>query len=291
MIRGVIVSLLFGIALVFSATLTLIVALIARIMPTKKLRIRATEIAHLAPTLWMILNKWIANISSYKRWNIQGTGELDPKSWYLIIANHASWLDIIVLGIVFNRKIPLLKFFMKKELLWSLPVAGFACYLLGYPFMRRHTVQDIKRNPQLRHQDMETTHQACERFREIPTTVMNFVEGTRFTKEKNEKQGQAYRHLLKPRIAGTAIVMNELGDILSGIVNVTIHYDTDNVGLWAFACGKFRKINVRYEVLPVTADLLGNYYEDREYRRRIQAWITELWTRKDNQLEQLNQTT
>jgi len=47
-------------------------------------------------------------------------------------------VDILVLEKVFNRKVPMLKFFIKKELLWTLPVAGWAAWLLDFPFMERY---------------------------------------------------------------------------------------------------------------------------------------------------------
>ena len=56
-------------------------------------------------------------------WDVEGVETLDRSEWYLVLANHQSWVDIAVLQRIFHRKIPFLKFFIKKELLW-LPILG-----------------------------------------------------------------------------------------------------------------------------------------------------------------------
>ncbi len=72
-----------------------------------------------------------------------------------------------------------------KKILWSLPIAGWACYFLGYPFIARHSHEEVRKNPQLKTKDIETTRAACAKFKEFPTTVMNFVERhTVYSREK-----------------------------------------------------------------------------------------------------------
>jgi 1-acyl-sn-glycerol-3-phosphate acyltransferase len=236
------------------------------------------------PGSFACINAWIMMISTRGHWDVLGTGALKKDGWYLMISNHASWIDIMVLGKVFYGKIPALKFFMKKELLWQLPFAGLACYLLGYPFMSRHSRADIKKNPSLRGKDIETTKSAC-RSLWVPTTLINFAEGTRFTEQKKERQQSPYQHLLKPHAGGVAVVLNELQDRLNGIVNVVITYAPKTPGIWAFACGRLGKVVVRYEVLPMTPDLLGDYHQDRDFRPQIQQWFAELWTKNDALIE------
>ncbi len=240
------------------------------------------------PVAWMSVNAWIMHLSTHGKWDIQGPS-LDPNAWYLLISNHQSWADILALGYVFNRKIPLLKFFLKQELLWSLPIAGLACKAAGYPFMKRHTRQALRKNPDLKSTDLATTHQACEKFKEHPCTIMNFVEGTRFSEEKRERQHSPYQHLLKPKSGGLAIVLSEMNPVLKGIVNVTIHYSNPEFSFLDFVCGRVSKIKVRYELLPVTPELIGNYTEDRAFRARFQVWLNTVWQNKDQLLDELKQ--
>lgn len=237
------------------------------------------------PEWFAKINSFIMQISTKKLWDISGTGTLDKNGWYLMISNHQSWLDILVLGNIFADKIPPLKFFMKKELLWQLPFAGLACYALGYPFMSRHSHAEIRKNPALKGKDVETTKKACQVLRIFPSTLINFVEGTRFTPNKHAKQLSPFKHLLKPRTGGISIVLQELNDILSGIVNVTIHYGHKPPTVWEFACGHFEKITIRYEVIPLTPELIGDYYSDRHFRSHIQQWLNTLWKSNDEFIE------
>ncbi len=236
----------------------------------------------------MDVNYWILQLSTYKKWQIEGADALDPQNWYLLICNHQSWMDILVLGVVFRKQLPILKFFMKKELLWSLPVAGWACYFLGYPFMARHSHEEVRKNPQLKTRDIETTRYACGKFKDFPTAVVNFVEGTRFTKAKHDAQQSPYQHLLKPKATGVALALQELHQQLSGILNVTLHYKPQNLSFWDFLSGKIVKIYLHYELLPVIPDLVGDPYEDRTFRRHFQQWLNGLWQEKDQQLDKLS---
>ncbi|PHQ82305.1 MAG: acyltransferase [Coxiella sp. (in: Bacteria)] len=287
-IRGCINSFLIIINMLFHGTLTFIFGCFVWILPPhwpiSKLGMRFVL---LIPRSWSQFNFWILKLSTFGKWDIQGDTILSRKNWYVMISNHQTWIDILLLGGTFCNNTPPIKFFMKKELIWTLPVAGVCCYLLGYPMMERHTRADIRKDPSLKGKDIETTKQACKKFRYLPTTVINFLEGTRFTQAKHDKQASPYRHLLKPKAGGTAIVMNELHDCLAGVLNVTVNYDTDNLSFFNIMSGNVRKISVYYEVLPITPEILGDYYEDRQYRARLQKWLNELWERKDELLDKL----
>lgn len=285
--RAVIAIILLVINMLFVATSILILFCLIHLLPKRSWRQRGQAWLQHWPIWWMDVNYWILQLSTYKKWQIEGQDSLQPDHWYLLLCNHQSWMDILVLGTVFRHQLPILKFFMKKELLWSLPVAGWACYVLGYPFMARHNHEEVRKNPQLKTRDIETTRIACGKFKEFPTAVVNFVEGTRFTAKKCEAQQSPYRHLLKPKATGAALVLQELHAELSGIVNVTLHYRPQGLSLWEFLRGKIDKIYVHYELLPITPDLVGDPYENRIFRKYFQQWLNELWNRKDQLLDKL----
>jgi len=287
-LRALLVTILLFINMVLVAFAILIFFCLIHLLPKKEWRHRGQAWLQNWPVWWMDVNAWILQLSTDGKWQVEGRGELRPDKWYLLICNHQSWMDILVLGIFFRHKAPVIKFFMKKELLWSLPVAGWACYVLGYPFMARHSHEQVRKNPQLKTKDIETTRAACAKFKQFPTAIMNFVEGTRFTPEKRDAQQSPFRHLLKPKATGVALVLQELHSQLTGIVNVTIHYTPQNLTLWQFLQGKIQKIHVDYEVLPVTPDLIGDPYQDRVFRKRFQQWLTELWRIKDQHLNKLS---
>lgn len=262
-----------------------LIALLACIMPIKFLRRTIENFLHRLPVYWIDLLGLGMRITAGRRWKVNGLGELDAQKPYLLISNHLSGIDILVLSVVFHRKTPTMKFFMKKELLWTLPFAGLATWILGYPFMERHTSTQIRKNPELKNKDIETTKKACKKFIEHPSTIMNYVEGTRFSEEKRIQKDSPYQHLLKPKTTGIAIVANELHKELGGIIDATLAYKPKKISFWKFACGDFKELVCHYRLLPITPELLGDYYQDRQYRKQIQAWLNAIWQEKDQRLQ------
>jgi 1-acyl-sn-glycerol-3-phosphate acyltransferase len=240
------------------------------------------------PFLWAsIMNfflKWFLPI----RWNVNLPKELNRKQWYLLIANHQSWVDILILNKVFTSKTATLKFFLKKELLWRLPLAGLACYAVDFPFLVRHHKKHLLKNPKLKGKDIETTQKACEKFKTSPCTIINFAEGTRFTQAKHHRQQPNYRYLLKPKVAGIALVLQSLENHLSGILDVTIHYGDISPTFWKFISGQIKTIDVVAQLLPIPKTLIGDYYKDRDFRKKLQHHFNQIWAEKDQLLTRLN---
>lgn len=286
-IRGATVCALLTVSSIFVALLIIITAGAVYIIPNKKWRHAGNAFLQNFPIWWMDVNSLILQMNTSGKLLFHGEGELKRDGWYMVVGNHQTWVDILIVSLALHRKVPTLKFFMKKELLWSLPVVGLACYVLGYPFLGRHSRQEIRKNPELKNKDIETTKKACEIFKAHPTSVISFAEGTRFSEKKREQQGSPYQNLLKPRAGGTAIVLTELRDKLDGFIDVTIFYDKPNLSFWDFACGNFGKIEVYYKLIKLSDDLFGNYYADRLYRARFSNWLNELWLQKDVTLEKL----
>lgn len=229
---------------------------------------------------WIACNNANLRFTQRISWNVTGLEGLNPKGWYLVLSNHQSWVDILVLQKVTHRKIPFLKFFLKKELIW-VPVLGPAWWALEFPFMKRYDKKFLAKNPHLEGKDLEITRKACERFKKMPISVMNFVEGTRFTKAKHEKQQSPYRNLLRPKAGGISFVLSAMGEQLTHIVDVTIIYPDGVKPLWDFLCSKRNKVVVNLKVVPITPDLLGNYTNDPDYRERFQQWLNRMWEGKD----------
>jgi 1-acyl-sn-glycerol-3-phosphate acyltransferase len=218
---------------------------------------------------------------------VRGLDGLDPQAWYLVIANHQSWVDILALQSVLNRRIPFLKFFLKQQLRW-VPVLGLAWWALDMPFMKRYSRAELERQPTLRGTDLATTRRACERFRDIPTSVINFVEGTRFTLAKQAASASPYRHLLAPRAGGVAFVLAAMRTTLKELLDVTIAYPAGVGGLWALCSGRVVHIVIEVERRPLETWLSeGDYSADPAFKARFQAWLAALWSAKDARLARL----
>ncbi len=261
-----------------------IVALFKVVMPTPKLKCYPTIVANKIMWLWATINMGILSIFNRVEWDIQGLDNLKKDGWYLMISNHRSWTDIVVLCCVFKNKIPMPKFFIKQELLY-VPFMGLACWVLGMPFMKRYSREYLIRHPEKRGQDLETTRRSCEQFRHIPTTVVNYVEGTRFNSRKLQKSRAGYKHLLQPKSGGIAYTLAAMGEQFEHIIDVTLAYP-DNIEepFKDLLMGRVKRIVVRVNLLPVDEKVTGDYFNDKPYKRSFQLWLGELWQQKDHQL-------
>lgn len=285
-LRGIVTMGLIVLNLLVWATPLYAVALL-KLLPFGRLRVHCDRALVWLAQNWISGNQLIFRITQDIQWDVEGIEGLQRRDWYLVICNHQSWVDILVLQGVFNRRIPFLKFFLKKELIW-VPVLGFAWWALDFPFMQRHSREFLERHPEARGRDLEVTRRACEHFSQSPTSVMNFVEGTRFTPEKQAGQASPHDHLLKPRAGGTAFVLGAMGEILHRILDVTIVYPDGAPSLWDMCCGRLRKVLVRVNVREIPDWVRrGDYQDDQAFRARFQAWLSEIWARKDEQIASL----
>ncbi|MEW6757920.1 MAG: acyltransferase [Acidobacteriota bacterium] len=238
---------------------------------------------------WTTFNNWGLSLTQRIHWDVRGVEGLTRKGWYLVSCNHRSWVDIVVLQRIFNRRIPFPKFFLKRSLAW-VPLLGGAWWALDYPFMRRYSRSYLERHPEKRGKDLETTRKACERFAGVPVTILNFLEGTRFTRAKHALQESPYRHLLRPKAGGLAFVLAAMGDRMRHLLDVTIVYPKESPTLWDLLSGKLRKVVVHVERLEIPEEFSrGDYMEDPVLRERFQEWVRELWARKDALIERLRQ--
>lgn len=287
MIRGLFAALLLGLNTALWCTLLFVLALVRLLLPFAAVR-RALD-----PWLNRVAGAWIAGNSGWMRltqptvWDVDGLQDLAHDGWYLVVCNHQSWVDIFVLQHLLNRRIPLLKFFLKRELIW-VPVMGLAWWALDFPFMRRHSDAELRRHPEKRLQDIETTRAACAKFALVPTSVMNFVEGTRFTPAKQARQHGRLRHLLQPKAGGLAMAIDVLGERFDALLDLTIVYPDGVPSFWQFLCGRVPRIVVRAQRRMLPAEVrAGDFGADPGYRKRVQRWLLGLWYEKDELIERL----
>lgn len=275
----------------FWVPILLVCAVVRLLLPFKAARLVIDPITLVIAESWISCNSGWMRLTQKLDWDVQGIEGLAPQSWYLVNSNHQSWVDIFVLQHLFNRKIPLLKFFIKQELIW-VPIMGLAWWALDFPFMRRHSEEYLRKHPEMRGKDQATTRKACEKFALIPTSVMNFLEGTRFTPAKHARQQSPYRHLLKPKAGGIALALDALGAKFDSILDVTIVYPQGIPTFMDFMAGRVDRVVVRVRKVPVPPALLaGNYAEDPEFRKAFSDWVQQLWREKDAQIGALLQQT
>lgn len=227
-----------------------LLALVKLLLPGRAARRAFSRLLVLVADSWIACNGLVFATVARTRWRLEGLDALRLDASYLVICNHQCWVDIPVLQRVLTRRIPFLRFFLKQQLIW-VPLLGLAWWALDFPFMRRYSREQVERNPSLRGADMRVTRRACEKFRGLRVSVMNFPEGTRFTPAKHDAQGARYTHLLEPKIGGLAFVLGAMGDVLDGIVDVTVVYPGGRPSMIELFSGRVREIELHARVLPI----------------------------------------
>ncbi|MCL5049885.1 MAG: acyltransferase [Firmicutes bacterium] len=226
------------------------------------------------------------SLTQKTRWQVEGGLALNRDSWYLIMANHLSWVDILVLMKLASKDMPMPRFFLKQQLFW-IPFIGLGCWVLDMPFMKRYSRQQIAKKPHLQGKDIETTRKSCEKFKDIPTTVINFCEGTRFTEQKKDQKQSPYQHLLPPKAGGTAFTLQAMKGNFDAILDITIVYPDRNPNkplVLDFLAGRLRHIHLHIDALEVTDDLVGDYFNDPAYQAHFQSWLNARWALKDKRI-------
>ncbi len=262
----------------------MVYANLSRIKPWQTLCTRAID---KLVTVWCSINNYYVNKIQTINWEIEGPEHLPNKDWYLVVANHQSWLDIVILHYLFNKKIPILKFFIKDQLKW-IPLLGFSWWAMGCPFMKRYSKEYLHKNPHKKGKDLIATRKAIERFKKTPASIMNFIEGTRFSRQKKELQDSPYQHLLKPKAGGISFVLSTMGEQIKSILDVTIVYSSHKPTLWDFLCQRMSSIKIHINQLPIptqftSSDLITNQHTQNEFK----DWLNERWNEKDRLIASL----
>ena len=282
MIRAAITVVLLAINTLFWGVLVTILGLVKLLAPTRETRRRLRVALTRLGSRWVGVNDRIFDTMLRTKWDIAGVDGLTPDGHYLIISNHVSWLDIFVVFRAFHGRVAFIRFFLKHTLIWF-PIVGQACWAMDFPFMRRYSAEYLERHPEKRGRDLEATRRTCRRYKRIPVAILNFLEGTRFTKAKHAQQASPYRHLLRPRIGGTAFVLSSLGEQLDSIVGVTIVYPAQEVTMWEFLTNRVERIVLRARVLDVPARFVTEpITEPGPARDSFREWVEQLWRAKDD---------
>ncbi len=288
-LKGVIATLLISLNTIIAFPFILIASLTKLIVPVRSVGLVCTNVAIWFAGKWVFMNGAFLRLLHKTKWQVTGVENLRTDDWYFVTCNHQSWADIPILQNILHGHTPFIKFFLKKELIW-VPVLGIAWWALDFPFMQRFSREYLEKHPEMRGKDFETTRIACEKFKYSPISVFNFLEGTRYTAAKHKQQNSPYKYLLKPKAGGAAFVVGAMGEELRTMLDVTILYPHGNGSFWGLLSGELDEIIVDVQQVPIPEEFAGrNYMEDQAFREAFQAWVTEIWDRKDQKLTEMHQ--
>ena len=282
--KGIIIFLILLLNTLFWVPILILFSIIKLILPVALLKYSLSKLLIWIAEKWVWVNTYSHQLIHGNKIEVHGLEQLKKDDWYLVISNHQAAADIPILQNVFYQKIPFLKFFLKKELIW-VPFLGIAWWALDFPFMRRFSAEYLAKHPEMKGKDLEVTKKACEKFKDYPISVLNFVEGTRFTFEKHKKQHSKFKHLLKPKSGGIGFVLGSMGLQISYLIQVSLKYSPKAPTAWQYLSGKYDKVELMIEKVEIPLELKNkNYVTDRQFRKDLQLWLNTLWVNQDKRL-------
>lgn len=265
----------------------LVLAILKLLLPVAALRRSITRVLMIIGENWVSINTAILRGGGSIDWQARGVEKLRRDGWYLVISNHQTWVDVLVLQNAFSRRVPFLKFFIKQQLIWF-PLLGIAWWAMDMPFVKRYSPSYLAKNPHMKGKDLETTRRACQKFQDTPTSVFNFIEGTRFSEEKRDQRQSPYRNLLPPRAGGFAVAVSSMGELFTSVVDATIVYADGPARFWDMCCGTHVQVIVDIRERAMEDWLIsGDYQQDAEFRRRMHRWLSDMWHDKDALIDEL----
>ena len=237
---------------------------------------------------WTLNIRIMIALTNDVKWHMTGITVPHCHKSCIIISNHVSWFDILLICVIYGSKLPTTKFFMKQSLIY-IPFIGLACYALGMPFLKRYSKDILLKNPALRMKDIETTKKVCKALVKYPTTLINFCEGSRYTKEKAEKQKSPYQFLLPPKAASIGVALFEIGNDVEYIFNSTLYYPENSKSAFMdMMFGKLSHIYVDVDLLKKDETLIGDYLGDKQFKHDFTMHIREIWENKDAILSKMH---
>ena len=277
---GIISSTILIVNTLILAILMIPLGIIKFLIPIKSLRASFTKIIIKIGEIWISVNSlWVIKLHK-PNLEIHGQENLGGNSWFLSTSNHQSAADIFIVQFITNRKIPMLKFFIKYELIY-VPIIGICWWALDMPFLKRYTQEQIKRNPKLEGRDYKKMKKSLEHYSLHPVSIFSYAEGTRFSKEKHINQNSKFSHLLKPKEGGLAIALSNVNKIKE-LIDITIIYDSDNLGFWNYLCGNIKNIKIFITKTKIPSKyLIDTLITNNELRSDFKLWLYDRWAEKD----------
>ncbi|MFT5208954.1 MAG: 1-acyl-sn-glycerol-3-phosphate acyltransferase [Flavobacterium sp.] len=205
---------------------------------------------------------WLTSILGLKI-NVIGEPPKVKTDSLLVISNHRSWFDIFILHFIITTNGPVVKFLVKKALVY-IPIIGWICLALKFPRLNRSSDKAQRKI------DYNSVASATSEIKQGALALLNFVEGTRFTQSKKADQKSPFDHLLKPRSGGLKIMMENLPN--TQILDITLAYPDDQINFWDCLSGKVTSIDVHIDTyIPPETE-------------KINEWLSGLWQHKDKQI-------
>lgn len=221
-------------------------------------------VEHLYRTAVKVDSFWMQRVMGIK---LVINGNANNHKSPVVICNHQSWFDIPLVQEVITGNGPIIKFLIKRELVW-VPIIGWICLALNFPRLQRGKNTNTGRS------DFSLIQKASKNHGSESGALLIFPEGTRFTEQKKITQNAPYQHLLKPKSGGLKMIQKHAAPD-TPLIDITIDYHQENVSIWNCLHGDPKRITITLDHYRL------NDIED------IGEWLNERWRKKDELFSKL----
>ena len=236
--------------------------------------------------LWININELLITRLLRIQIDIPQINQMSENNWYILTSNHQSFFDIILVQIFCKRHKLYNKFFMKESLIY-LPFIGISCWGLDFVFIKRFSKKDLKRNPEKIAKQHNYILQKCELYKTYPCTIVNFIEGTRYTKNKAAKS--SYKNILGPQPMGLSLLMTTMQPKIKQVLDISIVYPDRVDNFFDLFFQSNHKILLSCNIIDVDHSHAGDYRNDKNYRASFNKWLKEIWRSKDQKISDMKQ--
>ena len=215
----------------------------------------------------VVFDDWCLRRISHATWHNPGI-DLAPGDACIVLANHRSWADILLVQSVVSRRGPIVKFLCKRGLAY-IPVLGLIFLAFDFPVLRRRA-RRRESEPRRRDDDRRRVREACAILHRIPAAMLSFAEGTRFTEHRHALSQSPYRCLLPPRPGGFAAIVEALRPLDAPVIDITIGYPRPTT-FWEFLGGAAGDV-----AIDATRFTMREIVQAGPH-----AWLEDRWRAKD----------
>lgn len=268
----------------------ILLAVIKLMVPVSRIKVRSYQAMIWIYGIAVKINDFLLFGIMKNKLHIQNPGALNKERNYLILSNHQSWADILILQSFLNKNTPPIRFIVKRELIF-MPLIGLICWAYEYPFVRRGSLKSKKETNHKTSKDMYTIRNKIDHMSSSNLSIINFVEGTRFNILKSKKFASRYKHLLNPHAGGLFHILKNYGEKLDTVLNFTIVYGCRAPFFWKFIGGRCRHILVDLQEIQ-KEDLMTSLGATNEeiHFNAVSNWLKELWKEKDEKMNEMIRT-
>ncbi|KAF9764087.1 putative 1-acyl-sn-glycerol-3-phosphate acyltransferase 4 [Nosema granulosis] len=262
----------------FTAIILLLLCAIPYILLAYIVRIFNKPLSIKMTSCWAFVYWSLFGIIFRRSYVLKGSNVLKHKTNYLVVSNHIGSMDFMVLNELFREKRMLqnLKYIVKYQLRF-IPIFYQMISLANFLIVKRDFQQDKKRI--IEYLETMAKHK-------IPSCLILYPEGSRFTEEKKEKCWEfcertgnvKLSNVLFPRFRGIELIGSKVNkDYITDIADITIIHKNKNVPpLWRVLFTEFKE-EIVFDIRTIPLIDVKNYKE----------FLTESFIRKDNLIEQI----